>query len=155
MRSSALSAGCLVSHTLHFAMASSREVLEFEAEGFSSVVVSENEDTVHFRLDVKSEEEFQRWKEHYMKANNTCFNVKRVIKCSGERLLLHKVFMCQHGDARNTGKKTTYTRYVRVLYMHCIILHVISSIIVNNLGFLLQLYFHVCQCQVLSYVILT
>ena len=85
MRSSALSAGCLVSHTLHFAMASARGVLEFEAEGFSSVVVSENEDTVHFRLDVKSEEEFQRWKEHYMKANNTCFNVKRVIKCHSRK----------------------------------------------------------------------
>ena len=48
-------------------MATPRDVLEFEAEGFSSLILSETEDTVHFRLNVKSEEEFQRWKELYMK----------------------------------------------------------------------------------------
>ncbi len=57
-------------------MATPRDVLEFEAEGFSSLILSETEDTVYFRLNVKSEEEFQRWKELYMKENNTCFNVK-------------------------------------------------------------------------------
>ena len=88
-------------------MATPGNVLEFETEGFSSLILSETEDTVHFRLNVKSEDELKRWKEHYMKENNTCLNVKCVHSC-GERNLFHKSFICLHGDARSTGKIKTY-----------------------------------------------
>ena len=83
-------------------------VLEFEEEGFSSVILSESEDTVNFRINVKCEEEFQRWMELYMKYNHTCYNVKRVYAC-GERILFRKRFICLHGEARSKGQKKTYT----------------------------------------------
>ena len=101
----------VVSQTQHFAMASCSEVLEFEDEGFSSVIISETEETVYFRINLKSGEEFQRWKEHYMQKNNTCFNVKRAYPRSQWKLF-HKTFICLHGDVRNNGKKKTCTGYV-------------------------------------------
>ena len=93
-------------------MSSSGDSLNFQDEGFNSVILSEAENTLEFRLNVKSEGDFKLWKDLYTNKTNSCFNVKRVVKCSGEKIVLHKVFMCQHGDSRNTGKKTSYTRYV-------------------------------------------
>lgn len=96
-------------------MASLRDVLEFETEGFHSVILSETEDTVHFRLNVKSDDEFQLWKELYMKENNTCLNVKRSYPCKKWNLF-HKTFVCLHGDARSKGRIKTYTGYVLFMY---------------------------------------
>ena len=89
-------------------MATPREVFDFEDEGFSTIILTETEDLVHFRLNVKTDEEFQRWKELYMGKTNTCFNVKHVYPAYC-RKLLHKILICHHGAARHLGKKRTYT----------------------------------------------
>ena len=92
---------------LPLAMATTQAVIDFEEEGFSSVIISETEDTVHFRINAKCNEEFQRWMELYIKHNCTCFNVRRVY--AREKILFRKTFICLHGASRNTGQKKTYT----------------------------------------------
>ena len=102
VRSSALSTECYKAREVSQALC-----LDFEEEGFSSVIISETEDTVHFRINAKCNEEFQRWMELYIKHNCTCFNVRRVY--AREKILFRKTFICLHGASRNTGQKKTYT----------------------------------------------
>lgn len=114
-------------------MATHRELFEFQEEGFSAVILAETEEIIHFRLNVKTEEEFQRWKELYMKNTNTCFNVKHVypVKC---RKLLHKILVCHHGSARHKGKKKTYTGYVPTKDLFCNVnrMHLLPIALLNS-----------------------
>ena len=100
-------------------MATSEEVLEFEARVFFLVIISQTENTVNFRINLKNEEEFQRWKELFMQKNNTSLNVKRVYPKTGSKVL-HKKLICLHSAVRNTGKKKTYSGYVlNILHLIC------------------------------------
>ena len=75
-----------VNQTLDFAMTTTREVLDVEDKGFSTVIISEMDDAVHFRINVKTYEDFQHCKELYMKKNNTCFSVKHVYPARERKL---------------------------------------------------------------------
>ena len=70
------------------------EVLEFEDEGLFSMIISQTENIVHFRINVINEEEFQRWKELFMQRNKTTLNVKRVYPRTPSKFSTRNSFVC-------------------------------------------------------------
>ena len=82
-------------------------VLDFDAEGFSTIIIKESENELSFRLNVKTVEEFRCWKNLYTLQNNTCLNLKRTRNQVTSEY--HGEYQCLHGDIRHKGVKKTYT----------------------------------------------
>ena len=79
----------------------------FENAGFGNIIVKEEDGLTIIRTNVYNEEEFKRWKDVFSAKNKQNFNVK--FKSEGDKLILHKVLSCIHGDKRQRGIKKTYT----------------------------------------------
>lgn len=84
-------------------------VLDFSAEGFDNIILSEKEEEVRLKTNVKTEVEALQWKQIFCRKNNMCLNVKRAYTSAHLKNTFHRKLMCHHGDKRHHGKKKLYT----------------------------------------------
>ena len=80
---------------------------DFSEIGFENVIVFDEPDHVIIRSNVRTEDDVEKWKNHYCKAFNTTLNSSRLYDVT--RCLFHRRYVCTFGDKRHKGKKKTYT----------------------------------------------
>ncbi|XP_050697729.1 uncharacterized protein LOC126986080 isoform X2 [Eriocheir sinensis] len=77
-----------------------------ESEGFKNIEIDSHHDSVTFRTNVKTKEEFERWKEIYCYRTNTCFNSVFIVPVTGRYKHFKKHFVCRHG-VKHANKVTS------------------------------------------------
>lgn len=77
-------------------------------DGFEIHDFVKQKDCVTFRTNVKSKEDFERWKNLFFLKNNVCFNSFKMFSV-GKMKLFRQQLMCHHGKETHVGIKKTYT----------------------------------------------
>lgn len=78
-----------------------------DVDGFETAEIVIGEKCVTFRTNVKSKEDFQRWKDLFCMQNRVCFNKYKAYSV-GQRKLFRQTLKCHHG-IQHKGVKKTYT----------------------------------------------
>ncbi|KAG0723666.1 hypothetical protein GWK47_042248 [Chionoecetes opilio] len=84
-----------------------KDTFDFEEGGFENIIFQVDDDCVKLRTNVKSRDDFERWRELYCLSTNTCFNSVKLYPV-GERKKFHQLLVCQHG-CQHQGKRKSST----------------------------------------------
>ncbi|XP_050705451.1 uncharacterized protein LOC126990841 isoform X6 [Eriocheir sinensis] len=96
-----------------------------DVDVFETAEIVIGEKCVTFRTNVKSKEDFQRWKDLFCMQNRVCFNKYKAYSV-GQRKLFRQTLKCHHG-IQHKGVKKTYTGCKVLMDVQIKIVHSRSS----------------------------
>ena len=81
---------------------------DIKEQGYDVIYLKREDSGILFRVNVKTEDEFESYKSALCGKLNLCFNVRTTFP-NVQRFSFHKVYCCLFGDSRSRGVKKTYT----------------------------------------------